>query len=112
MTDISKMTDIERCELHCCICDKYVQFDVNLGLNGAHILLCPWCGHRHGRMVINNKMTALRRCSVIYSEEYHVNPITVKYSDESIYNADNFLPINEFLTQLWFHIMRIQWQDL
>ena len=38
---------IERQELQCHACGKYVQFDIDLSLNGNHVLNCPNCGHEH-----------------------------------------------------------------
>ena len=34
---------IERQELHCHNCDQYVQFNLDLELNGKHILNWPKC---------------------------------------------------------------------
>lgn len=42
---------IERQELHCHDCDRYVQFDIDVELNGNHVLNCPNCGHEHCRVV-------------------------------------------------------------
>lgn len=44
---------IERQELHCHNCDRYVQFDIDTSLNGRHVLNCPECGHEHCRIVNN-----------------------------------------------------------
>lgn len=52
-----KGSKIERQELHCHNCDKYVQFDIDLSLNGNHILNCPNCGHEHCRVVKNGIIT-------------------------------------------------------
>jgi hypothetical protein len=41
----------ERQELHCHNCDKYVQFDMDVSLNGKHVINCPFCGHEHLRYV-------------------------------------------------------------
>jgi len=48
---------IERQELHCHACGKYVQFDLDLSLNGNHVLKCPECDHEHCRVVKNGKIT-------------------------------------------------------
>jgi len=42
---------IERQELHCHTCDKYVQFNLDLSIDGNHVLECPNCGHEHCRVV-------------------------------------------------------------
>jgi len=51
---------IERQELYCHACGKYVQFDIDLSLNGNHVLECPECGHEHCRVVQNGKITGDR----------------------------------------------------
>lgn len=51
---------IERQELHCHNCGKYVQFDIDLSLNGNHVLKCPNCGHEHCRVVKNGIITEER----------------------------------------------------
>jgi hypothetical protein len=48
---------VERQELHCHACDRYVQFDIDLALNGNHVLNCPNCGHEHCRVVKDGKIT-------------------------------------------------------
>ena len=48
---------IERQEIHCHACDRYVQFNLDLGLDGNHVLKCPNCGHEHCRVVRNGRIT-------------------------------------------------------
>ena len=50
----------ERQELHCHACQKYVQFDLDLELNGNHVLECPNCSHEHCRVVENGQITGDR----------------------------------------------------
>ena len=40
--------------------DRYVQFDLDLSLNGNHVLNCPNCGHEHCRVVRNGVITGDR----------------------------------------------------
>lgn len=54
------MERIERQELHCHDCNKYVQFDIDLSLNGNHVLECPNCGHEHCRVVKDGIITSER----------------------------------------------------
>jgi len=51
------MEQKERQELHCHSCDSYVQFDIDLSLDGNHVLNCPICGHEHCRVVKRGKIT-------------------------------------------------------
>jgi len=48
---------VERQEIYCHACDRYVQFDIDTSLNGNHILNCPNCGHEHCRVVDNGIIT-------------------------------------------------------
>lgn len=51
---------IEKQELYCHNCNRYVQFDLNLSLNGNHVLMCPVCRHEHCRVVEDGKITSDR----------------------------------------------------
>ncbi|MCK5235982.1 MAG: hypothetical protein KAR06_03270 [Deltaproteobacteria bacterium] len=51
---------IERQELHCHDCNQYVQFDMDMSLNGNHVLNCPNCGHEHCRVVKDGIITSER----------------------------------------------------
>lgn len=42
---------MEKQELHCHNCQNYVQFDIDLELNGNHVIICPKCKHEHCRVV-------------------------------------------------------------
>jgi hypothetical protein len=48
---------IERQEIHCHACDKWVQFKIDLELNGNHVLKCPNCQHEHCRVVKDGHIT-------------------------------------------------------
>jgi len=48
---------IERQELHCHNCNRYVQFDVDMELEGNHVFNCPNCGHEHCRVVVGGRIT-------------------------------------------------------
>lgn len=50
----------ERQELWCHECNKYVQFDIDVSLNGNHVIKCPDCGHEHCRVVENGIITEVR----------------------------------------------------
>jgi DNA-directed RNA polymerase subunit RPC12/RpoP len=50
----------ERQELWCHECQRYVQFDIDVELNGNHVIVCPNCGHEHCRVVRNGVVTEAR----------------------------------------------------
>lgn len=54
------MQTLERQELYCHECGGYVQLDVDVSLDGNHVLLCPKCGHEHCRVVKDGKITDIR----------------------------------------------------
>jgi len=54
------MSGRRRQELHCHACDRFVQFVVDLDLNGNHVLNCPNCGHEHCRVVRDGVITDIR----------------------------------------------------
>ena len=54
------MSGRRRQELYCHGCDGYVQFVVDLNLNGNHVVHCPNCGHEHCRVVQDGVITDIR----------------------------------------------------
>lgn len=48
---------IEMQEIYCHECKRYVQFPLDLSINGNHVLKCPNCGHEHCRVVLNGRIT-------------------------------------------------------
>ena len=52
--------DIRKQELHCHACDRYVQFEIDVELDGNHVLNCPNCGHEHCRVVKDGVITDAR----------------------------------------------------
>lgn len=49
--------DIQRQELACTNCNRYVQFNMDFALDGNHEITCPKCGHVHYRVVRDGKIT-------------------------------------------------------
>lgn len=54
------MRRVERQELYCHNCDRYIQFDLDLSVDGNYRLDCPNCGHDHYRVVKDGKITDVR----------------------------------------------------
>ena len=79
---------IERQELHCHNCDQYVQFNLDLELNGKHILNCPKCGHEHYRYVYDGKISD-RRWGQDPSQNnvYNVFALTTTHTSVSTYST-------------------------
>jgi hypothetical protein len=51
---------IERQELHCHNCNRYVQFDIDTEMDGNYVLNCPQCDHEHCRVVRQGRITDVR----------------------------------------------------
>ncbi len=51
---------IEKQELHCHACNRYVQFELDITVNGNYTLDCPNCGHKHCRVVADGRITDVR----------------------------------------------------
>ena len=51
---------VEKQELHCHNCDKYVQFDIDPKENGEYEIECPNCGHMHCRVINKGRITDRR----------------------------------------------------
>lgn len=57
---VGRVTAPEKQELWCHGCGNYVQFELDMGLDGNHVLECPNCGHEHCRVVRNGRITDIR----------------------------------------------------
>ena len=51
---------IEKQELYCHGCHQYVQFELDMEVNGNYTLDCPSCGHKHYRLVRDARITDTR----------------------------------------------------
>ena len=81
------MDRIERQEIYCHNCGKYVQFDINVSLNGNHVLPCPVCGHEHCRVVKDGEITG-ERWAQRNGPTIQVTTRTVTYSIQSNVSTD------------------------
>lgn len=54
------MSERRRQEIHCHDCGRWVQFVLDLSMNGNHVLNCPNCGHEHCRVVKDGQITDVR----------------------------------------------------
>lgn len=52
--------NIVRQEIHCHECGRYVRFELDMSMNGNHVLNCPNCGHEHCRVVKDGRITGER----------------------------------------------------
>lgn len=76
---------VERQELHCHNCGRYVQFDVDMSLNGNHVFNCPVCGHEHCRVVKDGIITG-ERWDQRNGNTTYISSNTLTYSANSTYS--------------------------
>jgi uncharacterized protein YbaR (Trm112 family) len=81
---------IERQELYCHGCGNYVQFNIDLSLNGNHVLKCPKCKHEHCRVVKDGQITEDRWDSRNYT--FMVSgPITISVASACAASSSYYL---------------------
>lgn len=90
---------IERQELYCHECRHYVQFDLDLSLDGNHVLRCPVCGHEHCRVVERGRITDIRWESR-NGPTIAVATFSMTYSIQSTYTASTASTVYTY--DLWF----------
>ena len=91
---------VEKQELHCHACQQYVQFELDLSLNGNHVLECPNCGHEHCRVVRDGRITDIRWASN-NGPTYTVSNWAITSSTNSTFNTAT--TSNFFLYQAWLN---------
>jgi hypothetical protein len=47
-------------EFYCHACNGYFRVELEMGLNGNHVVECPNCGHEHCRVIEGGRITADR----------------------------------------------------
>lgn len=90
--------NIERQELYCHGCGGYVQFNLDLSVDGNYVLHCPKCGHDHYRVVKNGKITD-ERWGQSQSQIRIVSSIT--YTTTSTYSTTT--SCSNFLYTSWMN---------
>lgn len=99
---------IERQELYCHNCGRYVQFDIDTSLNGCHVIVCPNCKHEHFRVVIDGIITEYRWGSTNNSPAayYTVNSATITTTQNStftMYSNTSYNGGDVFLYMAWMN---------
>lgn len=60
MTDEHKNNGVVRTDMHCHDCSKNFIALLDYNIEGNHEIICPYCGHRHCRVIENGKITGDR----------------------------------------------------
>lgn len=87
---------LEKQELYCHDCGNYVQFDIDIEMNGNHILKCPKCGHEHCRVVKDGVITSDRWDSRNPNDAIYATNIT--YTNVSTFTTYNISTDNTQIT--------------
>lgn len=98
-----KTERVERQELHCHGCNRYVQFDLNFEFDGNHVLLCPSCGHEHCRVVKDGKITGDRWDSRNGQTYIITGGTATTSSTYSTYTSTDTSTGGTFLYQSWMN---------
>jgi len=70
-----------RTDLYCTECGKNFVAQLDLSLDGNHVVECPHCGHEHCRVVKEGKVTDVRWSSR--------NGQTIKVSSRCVWKSDS-----------------------
>lgn len=85
---------IENQELYCHNCGMYVQFPIDLSMDGNHVLHCPNCNHEHCRVVVNGIITsdrwAQRNGAGIALQTYQIRARYVTSTNASSSDGNSF----------------------
>jgi len=81
--------NIQRQELFCHNCKGYVQFNIDLSLDGNHVLECPNCKHEHCRVVKDGVITEDRWGNRNHdtTNTMNVSTRTITFTLDSTYNT-------------------------
>lgn len=100
--------DNERQELHCHNCNQYVQFDVDMSMDGNLVLECPVCGHEHCRIVKDGIITEGRWDRRNGNSLQNLSAMNITYSTVSTYTSymsvSSATSTNVFSYQSWMNI--------
>lgn len=104
---------VKKQELHCHECNKYVQFEIDTGLEGNHVLICPVCEHEHCRVVragiVTDKRWGSRNGNM---QTFYISTNTItstsistfdNYFNTSSTNSTNDDIVNNFAYDSWMN---------
>ena len=86
---------MRRQELYCHACERYVQFQIDIELDGNHVLHCPNCDHEHCRVVRQGVVTDIRW------DQRNGPTYQVAYATFTMSSTTNCSSSNYFLYTSW-----------
>ena len=78
---------IERQELCCKVCKRYVQFDLDLSIDGNHVVVCPRCSNQHYRAVHEGQLVGDHFWNKHWGQTFYVPPSGVTQTRESTFDS-------------------------
>lgn len=94
------MPDPVRSDMHCTECLKNFIAQLDLSLDGDHVVECPWCGHHHCRVVKDGKVTEVRW-------ESRNNAVRIDVDKRCVWKADS----QPIITSIASTFIREKWLD-
>ena len=88
-------------EFYCHNCGGYIAVELDMGLNGNHVIDCPKCHHEHCRVIEGGKITADRWDNRNGMQTYNYSTSMTNYSQTSIYCSS--LGASSYLTDSWYN---------
>lgn len=83
---------------HCHACGENMRVEMDLDLNGNHIIECPHCNHKHCRVVENGKITRVRWDS---RNNWGNQPTYYAYTTAYLNDASDSTAGSTFLRDSW-----------
>jgi DNA-directed RNA polymerase subunit RPC12/RpoP len=84
----------QKTALYCHECDNDFVSELDMSLNGNHVITCPYCSHRHYRVIENGRVTGTRWRSSMPSYYVTGSTVSVSYSSStsvSYYTSNSWL---------------------
>lgn len=91
---------MERQELYCHNCEMYVRFNLDIELNGQHIIECPNCKHKHYRFILNGEISDGRWGRDPSQDQVYMANNTTAYSFSVYANSTG---TTGYTTMLWLN---------
>jgi len=94
--DPLKDTKPIRSDAHCTECSKNFLSEIDVRINGNHIVVCPYCGHEHYRKVKDGMITEDRwdskpHIATTFSKVWKSNNFKIQTSTAAQFLRDKWL---------------------
>lgn len=93
-----------RTDMNCSNCSKNFIATLDMGLDGNHVVECPYCGHEHCRVIEKGKVSSDRWDS--RRQRIDVEKRCVWKSDSQPIQTST---TSRFIRDLWLNRSDIQW---